>query len=156
MTFSLLGRIRIGDATWTGPTATAESRSASLPEHEVARGKPVVQDTGDNLDTKTLEFFFDETFCDPVAERAKLEGAFRGRVPLAYVGGDGAYSGVRWLIEDFEVQTLKTTPAGRVVRVKVSAKLKEAPVISLSGLLSAIARAGAAALTGGVTINARK
>lgn len=156
MVFSLLGKIRIGDATWTGPTASGLARKASLPEHAVARGKPQVQDTGDELDTKSLQFFFDETFCDPVAEKAKLEAAFFRRTPLPLVGGDGSYDGVRWLIEECTVETLKTTPTGRVVRAKVSLSLKEEPVPSLLGLLGKVARAGAAALTGAVNLGARR
>lgn len=156
MVFSLLGKIRIGDATWTGPTALEEKRKASLPEHEVARGKPQVQDTGDDLDRRTLEFFFDETFCDPLAEKAKLEAAFAARTPMPFVGGDGAFSGVRWVIEEFSVHTLKTAPNGRVVRVKVSASLKEVPVVSLTGLYSAIARAAATAIGGVVNLGARR
>lgn len=156
MVFSLLGKIRIGDATWTGPTASDVTRKASLPEHEVARGKPQVQDTGDDLDRRTLEFFFDETFCDPLAEKAKLDAAFAGRTPLPLVGGDGAYDGVHWLIEEVSTQTLKTTPNGRVVRVKISAKMKEAPVISLQSLYSAVARAAAGAIAGAINLGARK
>lgn len=156
MVFSLLGKIRIGDATWTGPTASSEGRKASLPEHAVARGKPVVQDTGDELDTKTLEFLFDETFCDPKAEFAKLEDAFAGRTPLPLVGGDGAFDGTRWLIEAVNPQTLKTAPNGRVVRIKVSVSLKEAPVADMLGLARQIARAGAPALTGIINPGARK
>lgn len=156
MAFSLLGNLRIGDATWTGPTVMSDTRKASLPEHEVARGKPVVQDTGDDLDRRSLEFFFDETFCDPASEKAKLEAAFAGRTPLAYVGGDGAFSGVRWLIEEFDCDTLTTTPGGRAVRIKIKAKMKEAPIPSMLGLLTRIAQSAAAGLAGAVNLGAKK
>ena len=153
MLFGLLGNIRIGNAVWTGPNAAQETRKASLPEHQVARGKPVVQDTGDALDTKELEFFFDETFCDARAELAKLEMAFAMRIPMPFVGGDGSFTGVSWLVEEFSVTTLKTTPSGRVVRMKVSARLKEVPVLSPLALLQQIARSAASALSGIAGLN---
>lgn len=156
MAFALLGTIRIGDPVWTGPTAAKKTRKASLPEHEVARGKPVVQDTGDALDVKTLDFFFDETFCDPEAELAQLEIAFEGRSPLSYVGGDGAYDGSRFVVEELEVETLKTTPAGRAVRIKASVKLKEVPTLDMLGLLGALARAAATGLAGVLSLGARR
>ena len=156
MASALLGNIRIGDATWTGPTADKLSRKASLPEHEVARGKPVGQDTGDNLDTKTLDFFFDETFCDAEAEMAKLTIAFESRTPLAYVGGDGAYDGSRFIVEELEAETLKTTPSGRKTRFTVSLKLKEVPALDLLGLLTGLARAAASGLAGVVSLGAKK
>jgi Phage P2 GpU len=161
MIFALLGDIRIGDAVWTGPNRAQEVRKATLVEHKVSRGKPVVQDMGDELDCKTLEFFFDETFCEPLDELSKLEAAFAGRSPLAYVGGDGAFTGVRWLMEDFSVDTLKTTPNGRAVRLKIQTKLKEVPSPSGLDVFSAIAAASAiglsplAALLVGVNIRLR-
>lgn len=155
MIFALLGDIRIGDATWTGPTAAAEKRSAALVELQVARGKPVIQDMGDNNDTKTLTFFFDETFCDPDSELAKLNAAFASRRALAYVAGDGAFSGVRYIIKSISPETLRTTPYGRPVRIAVAVELLQAGSVSLSGLLSAMARAGASAI-GRASVGARK
>ncbi|MBK9083229.1 MAG: phage tail protein [Rhizobiales bacterium] len=146
MIFALLGDILIGDAVWTGPNAAKESRKATLVEHKVARGKPPVQDMGDELDGKTLEFFFDETFCDPVAELSKLQAAFADRAPLAYVAGDGSFEGVRWMVESLDVETLKSTPLGRPVRMKVSTRLKETPADSPLTFFAALARAGASAL----------
>ncbi|QCI65626.1 phage tail protein [Phreatobacter stygius] len=147
MIFALLGDIRIGNAVWTGPTSAKETSKATLPEHKVARGKPVVQDMGDELDTKALEFFFDETFCEPQAELARLEMAFAARMPLPFVGGDGAFDGIRWIIEEMDVQTLKTTPFGRPVRFRISLKMKEVPMPSLLSFLGQVARGAATALT---------
>ena len=147
MIFALLGDIRIGDAVWTGPTGAKETRKATLVEHKVARGKPPVQDMGDDLDTKTLEFFFDETFCDPETELATLQGAFASRVPLSYVAGDGSFQGVRYLAEELDVATLKTTQYGRPVRMKISCKLKEIPAASPLTFFAQIASAAASALT---------
>ena len=149
MIFALLGDIKIGDAVWTGPTAASEKREAVLVEIEVARGKQPVQDMGDNNDTKSLSFFFDETFCDPETELAKLSAAFAARSPLAYVSGGGAFSGTRYLVKSLAVETLRSTPYGRPVRIAVNAELLEAGGLSLSALLAAVARAGATAIRSG-------
>lgn len=154
MVFSLLGTIKIGDSSWTGPTAIKEGRKATLVEHKVARGKPPVQDMGDELDTKTLDFFFDETFCDPATEVLKLQAAHALRSPLPLVAGDGSFFGVRWVIESFDVQTLKATQRGRPVRMKVSASLKEVPSPSPLTFFSQAAKAAASGLTGaGVNVS---
>lgn len=153
MIHAYLGDIRIGDAVWTGPTAATESRKATLVEHKVARGKPPIQDMGDENDTKTLKFLFDETFCDPGAELGKLQGVFAARSPLAYVAGDGSFNGVRWLIEDLGVTTLKTTPYGRPVRIEVEAKLKECPGLSPLSFFMAAARMAASAIASSANIN---
>jgi hypothetical protein len=160
MIFALLGDIVIGNAVWTGPNRAQETRKATLVEHKVARGKPVVQDHGDELDHKSLDFFFDETFCEPLDELSRLQGAFAARDPLAYVTGDGAFEGVRYLIEEFSVDTLKTTPNGRPVRIKVQAKLKEIPAPNPLDVFSAIASASAVGLstlaTLAVNVNVRR
>ncbi len=158
MIFALLGDIRIGDAVWTGPTAAKEARKATLVEHKVARGKPPVQDMGDELDTKSLEFFFDETFCDPETELSRLQQAFSARMPLTYVSGDGAFNGVRWLMEELDVTTEKTTPYGRPVRLKVTAKMKEIPALSPLTFFAQIARAAASAISaiGGGNVAAQR
>lgn len=146
MIFALLGDIILGDAVWTGPTTAKETRKAAIAEHKVARGKPPLQDAGDDNDTKSLDFFWDETFCDAEIELAKLQAAFATRLPLPLVSGDGSFNGVRWLIEEMSVDTLKTTPFGRPVRMKVNVKLKECPAQSPLTFFEQIARAGAAAL----------
>lgn len=146
MIYALLGEIVLGDAVWTGPTAAKETRKAALAELKVARGKPPIQDMGDDNDVKALDFFFDETFCDAEVELSKLQAAFEARAPLPLVAGDGSFDGVRWLIEEYAVDTLKTTPWGRPVRMKVAVKLRECPATSPLTFFAAIARAGAAAL----------
>jgi phage protein U len=146
MIFALLGDIKIGDAAWTGPTAATEKREAVLVEHEVARGKQPIQDMGDNNDTKSLQFFFDETFCDPQTELAKLEAAFAARSALAYVAGDGAFNGVRYVVKSLSVETLRSTPYGRPVRMAIGVELLEAGGLSLSSILASAARSGATAI----------
>lgn len=149
MAYALLGDIRIGDAVWTGPTSAGEGKKAARPEHKVSRGKPVRQDIGDELDSKRLEFFFDETFCDPQAELDRLMAAYDARRGLDYVAGDGSFNGVRWVIDAMDVKTLKTTPRGRPVRMKVTLDMMEDPDPSPLKTLSDMAIASASALASG-------
>lgn len=148
MIFALIGDIRIGDATLTSPDGADEARKATLVRHAVATGKPVVQDMGDELDTRTLSFFFDETFCSPLAELARLEGLMRARSPVAYVGGDGAFRGKRWICANLKVETQKATPAGRATRLKVAVDLIEAPIPSPLDFLAALAVGAAIGIAG--------
>lgn len=153
MSFAYLGDIILGEASagvaasWTGPTALGNGRKAALAEHKVSRGKPVLQDHGDELDTRTLEFFFDETFCAPALEMAKLDAAHAARQALPYVGGDGAFDGRRWVIESLDSKVLRATPNGRVVRMQISLQLKEASGSPLT-FMGRAARAAASALAG--------
>lgn len=147
--YALLGGISLG--LFTGPTAHSETEKSTFPKHNVAEGKPVPQDVGDELDTKKLSFFFDEGFCDPLAELARLRSARASRRPLAFVPGDGNYTGARYLIESIDITTKRTTPHGRVTRLEASLSLSECPVQDLAGLASTIARglaAGISALSG--------
>ncbi|MFD2677996.1 phage tail protein [Camelimonas lactis] len=151
MGFGWLGPVRMG--IFTGPTAAGETAKATLARHNVATGKPVVQDVGDDLDAKKLSFFFDESFCDPVTELGQLQGAMNARQPLPYVSGGGSYTGARYLIESLDIKTLRTTPTGRVVRLEASLTLLECPVQDLVGLATTIARAAAAGISSGSSLN---
>jgi hypothetical protein len=152
MSFAYLGDIILGEASagvaasWTGPMALGNGRRAALAEHKVSRGKPVLADHGDELDTRSIEFFFDETFCVPALELGKLDAAFADRKALPYVGGDGAFDGRRWVIEGLDSKVLRTTPSGRVVRMQVTLSLKEAPASALT-FMGRAAMASASALS---------
>jgi phage protein U len=141
-----LGGIPCGNSIPAGPTEAQETRTSTLVQHAVARGKPVVQDMGDELDTKSLSFFWDEVFCTPTVELARLENARAAREPLAYVGGDGSFTGVRYLVESIDVTTVKTTPLGTPTRMEVTAQLLEVPIPSPLDFLSLMARQAAPAL----------
>ena len=143
--FAMLGGIRLGTSAFTGPTAGGEGIKAAFAQHKVAEGKPVPQDMGDDLATKTLDFFFDEGFCDPVAELAKLEAARLSRQPLPYVTGAGQYFGQRFWIESLSMKMKRTTPAGRLVRLDASLSLIEVPVRDLAAFAAAFAQATAPA-----------
>ena len=128
-----LGDISFGSDVLTGPTSFGEELTNSLPEHAVVRGKPVVQDTGEELDKRSFAFFFDETFCEPEAELAKLRAAHASRSALALVPASGAYRGKRFVVVSISPDIKKTRENGRVTRVSASMKLKEATGSAISG-----------------------
>lgn len=147
MIFALLGDIRIAaDSSFTGPTAVAETRKAALVEHDVAWGKKPIEDHGDDNDRKSLSFFFDETFCSPVSELSRLEAAMAARSPLAFVGGDGAFTGKRWIIEQMSVKTLRCTPWGTPVRIGIDVEMIECPIPDPIGFLAQLAFSAALAV----------
>ncbi|MFT4098985.1 MAG: phage tail protein [Rhodoblastus sp.] len=144
--YAWLGSIQIGVTPFTGPTKQSIKEKSTLSRIAVAEGKPVVQDMGDELDTQTLKFFFDETFCDPEAELQKLRDARAAREPLPYVPGSGDYSGARYVVEEISGDIQKTTLGGRVVRIEVDVQLLEAPVRDLGALNKLLAVGAAYAL----------
>jgi hypothetical protein len=146
---ALLGDIVLGDQVWTGPVSSRDTRKAAFAEYKVACGKPPRSDHGDDLGQKSLAFFFDETFCEPDVELAKLTLAFDTRQGMALVTGDGTYDGRRWVVEAMETEILKTTPAGRAVRIRVQITLKE-DASDLMQALGSAARSAAAGLSGGI------
>lgn len=151
--FAWLGSIQIGLSPFTGPTQGSETTKATFAKIAVAEGKPVVQDRGDELNVKKLHFFFDESFCNPSAELARLEGARAARSPLPWTYGDGTYTGARYMIESIEVTLKKTTAFGRIVRVEAQLQLLEAPIASLAAFGDLMARLGAPALVGAAALN---
>jgi len=151
--FATLGPFTIGLSPFTGPTKAHETSKATFAKLNVADGKPVLQDKGDELNTKKLSFFFDETFCDPGTELDNLESARAARTPMPYVSGDASYTGAQYLIEGIEVTLKKTTLSGAITRVEAELSLIEAPVTDLSGLATAIALANAPALSANASLN---
>lgn len=156
--FLLLGDFALGIDVLTGPTSGHEGEKATFARISVAEGKPVLQDRGDDLDTKKLKFFFDETFCDPVSEMARLKSVKASRMPMPLVAGDGTYTGARYVVEAIDAEIRKTTAAGRIVRIEASLTLVEAPVSDLGALqtILAIARAPALAINAAFNVLARR
>jgi hypothetical protein len=141
----LFGTSVIGTDHLTGPTSDTETKSARFVRHDLLRGKPAIQDLGNDAGTKKLSFFFDEIFCDPEAELRKIDLAFQGRVPMRlFFDLVGFEIGV-FLIESLSIKHKKTTPNGRVVRIELQVEMIES-VISPSGLLGAAAGIARAAL----------
>ena len=125
--YVIFGSFRLGVDHLTGATAEDEVRSATNVEHAVARGKPVVQRVGKERDRLTFGFFFDEGFCSPAAEYARLEAAFESGTPGPLVVPGRAYRGRSFLVEGLSGKVEATSRSGRVVRVSATIELKEDP-----------------------------
>lgn len=144
----LFGSIPLGIAPLTGPTVHDIDRMATFAQHDTTRGKPALQEIGEELDTQNFEFFFSEEFCDPAAELAKLEAAFALKSPLPLVRGNGVYTGKRYVVETLSVRIVKTNRAGQPVRIEASIGLLEDPVAGgLFNLIMSIAKDRAPALS---------
>lgn len=146
---ALFGEIRLGHNHLTGPVATSIERQATFAQHAVTRGKPALQDIGEELDTQTFDFFFSEEFCNVPAELAKLELAFALKTPLPLVLGNGVYLGKRYVVDSLSINVTKTDRGGSPVRVDATITLLEDPVAGgLFALITSIARGRAPALAG--------
>ncbi|MGR3760885.1 phage tail protein [Roseobacteraceae bacterium NS-SX3] len=139
----LLGTSVIGTNHLTGPTGASEERAARFPRHELVRGKPALQDLGNEAGIRRLTFFFDETFCDPQRELRKIDLAFRGRVPVRLFFDLAGFEVGMFLIERLIIENRKTAPGGRVVRIELEAELVEsaAPLGSALGAVAGVLRA---------------
>lgn len=150
----LLGTIPLGIAPLTGPVAHGIERAATFAQHPTTRGKPALQEIGEELDTQSFSFFFSEEFCTPATELAKLEAAFALKSPLPLVLGNGGFSGKRYVIESLSIGIAKTNRSGSPVRIEATIGLLEDPIAGgLFSLLSSIAKSRAPALSGSATTN---
>lgn len=134
----LFGTSIIGTDHLTGPTSDSEAKTARFARHDLVRGKPAIQDLGNDAGTKSLRFFFDETFCNPQAELRKIDLAFQGRVPMRLFFDLAGFDIGVFLIESLRIERQKTTRSGRLVRVDIEVELLEAS-LGLGGLLGAAA-----------------
>ena len=148
-----LGSIPLGTNALTGPPALSLSQRNTFAQHDVTRGKPVLQDVGSELDTQSLSFFFSEEFCDPSEELSKLQNAFDLKSPLPLMFSHGGYSGKRYVVQSLDIAVQKTNRAGQVVRGEASMSLLEVEVPSLLGLITSLARSIAPALSGSAGSN---
>ena len=143
--FVFLGDIRLGVGNiMTGPTGSDEQLDNTIEEHAVVRGKPIPQDAGEELDRRSFEFFFDESFCDPQAEYYRLRAARSSRSAMPLVMGNGGYLGKSYAVQSLSVTHLKTTEGGSLVRLEATIDLIEAPAgaFSIGGVgIAAIGRA---------------
>lgn len=150
----LFGTIPLGVDPLTGPVAHTIERTATFAQHDTTRGKPALQEIGDELDTQSFDFFFSEEFCDPAAELAKLEAAYALKSPLPLVLGNGFYIGKRYVVEFLSIGIVKTNMSGSPVRVEASIGLLEDPVAGgLFSLITSIARSRAPARSGSAATN---
>lgn len=145
----LLGTIPLGIAPLTAPTAHVIDRTATFAQHGTTRGKPALQEIGEELDTQAFDFFFSEEFCDPAVELLKLEAAYALKSPLPLVLGNGVFTGKRYVVEHLAITIVKTDRAGSPVRIEATIDLLEDPVAGgLFSLITSIAKARAPALSG--------
>lgn len=148
-----LGSIPMGSNSLTGPNGRSITRQNTYAQYDVTRGKPVLHEIGEELDSQTFDFFFSEEFCNPAAELASLRTAFTLKTPLPLVFTSGGYPGKRYVVDALDETIIKTSRSGRVVRVEASITLLEAPVDSLSGLIGSVAKARASGLAGNAANN---
>lgn len=134
MLLSYLGDIILGtfgsNDYLTGPTSDKLKHKNTWARHDVIRGKPVLQEIGQELDERTFGFFFDETFCNPTNQWSRLWTAYLAKTPMPFVTQTG-FSGVRYVVEGLDKDNLKTTKrGGTVVRMECSMTLIEAPLMN--------------------------
>lgn len=121
----LFGGSVIGTDHLTGPVSDEEEKAARFVRHETVRGKPVLQDLGNDAGTRSFSFFFDEVFCNPTVELAKIELAFQARAPMKLFFDLRGFQINFWIIERLRIDRKKTSPSGRLVRVELEAELVE-------------------------------
>ncbi|MUO78142.1 hypothetical protein GOZ78_08815 [Agrobacterium vitis] len=150
----LLGSIPLGIDPVTAPLAQEFSFANTFAQHAPTRGKPVLQEIGEELDTRNFSFFFSEEFCDPADELAKLEAAFALKTPMPLVLGNGSFDGKRWVVESLSGRIIKTNRSGSPVRIEATIGLLEDPVTGgLFSLITSIAKSRAPALSGSASSN---
>lgn len=138
----LFGESVICTNALTGPSGSSEERKARFARHDVVRGKPVLQDLGNDNGRKTLDFFFDETFCDVEAEKRKIEAAFQARLPMRLYFDLIGFEISTYLIERLKVTSKKTSSTGRLVRCDIQVELTEAALFAGGvGIAGSFARA---------------
>ncbi|UXN07509.1 phage tail protein [Bartonella sp. HY761] len=164
MLLSYLGSIVLGsfgpNDYMTGPTSDKQTFQNSWARHDVIRGKPVLQAIGRELDERVFEFFFDETFCNPSVQWARLMAAYLMKTPMPFISQAG-FAGMRYVVETLDCNNLKTTKrGGKVVRMECSMTLIEAPMINpldaLMGAMRGSKSGGAATGTADKMPNAKK
>lgn len=134
MLLSILGDIVFGtfgiNDYMTGPTADKLTYKNTWARHDVIRGKPVLQEIGQELDERTFDFYFDEVFCNPTVQWSRLWTAYLIKTPLPFITQTG-FNGLRYVVEELDKSNLKTTKrGGSVVRMECTMTLIEAPLIN--------------------------
>lgn len=147
------GSIPMGSNALTGPTGRTIARQNTFAQHDVTRGKPVLQDIGSELDTQSFDFFFSEEFCNPRAELAKLELAFAMKTALPLLFSSGGFTGKRYVVEALDITVTKTNRRGGITRVEATISLIEAPITNIRSLFASIATALAPALQNSASNN---
>lgn len=124
----------------TGPTSDELDYEARFVRHTPVRGESIIQDLGNEAPLRKLRFFFDETFCSPEEELAKIHSAWEERraLRLSVRGPRGSF-----IIERMNVKRLKESRSGRLVRAEVNVEMIRSKA---TGLGLSLAGRGLAAL----------
>ena len=132
-----LGDIQMGVSNvMEGSTGSDETLAITVNEHQVVRGKPVLQIAGPENDRRSLTFFFDETFCDVGVQDAKLRAAHLTRTPLPLTLGH-IYLRKHFVVEKVSIGLRKTDRRGRPVRIEGRIDLIEGRRGGIGGLIGA-------------------
>ncbi len=124
------------------PTEFGGSHAASLAEHARIEGKPRLQKTGNQLQTRNLSLTLHASFCSPESVFASLVEACDASTIMPYILGNGIYVG-DFVIETLDHDIIHADPIGNVVHMVVSVKLKESYDVDRAGRLAQQARQGA-------------
>ena len=120
--FAVLGEIEFD--LLKGFDSLSVSQKTDYAEHKVITGKPKLQLTGDALDEIDIRLRFHCGFCDPTAEKKKLDDVRLKHEALPFVLGNGTYKG-NYVITDISQVVEKTFGDGTIMAIELDIKLKE-------------------------------
>lgn len=106
------------------PGAFSSKRSTNYDEIERLSQKPILQNTGDSLDTLTLAFKFSAGWCNPNESLQRLQEAMATKEPLFLEFGGGRFA-EWWVIDEVSVNVTDTLPTGEIYAMSVSVGLTE-------------------------------
>ncbi len=110
--------------------------------------RPVLQEIGEELDTRNFSFSFRRSFAIRPPNWRSLKQPLRLKTPLPLVLGNGVFNGKRYVVESLSGQIIKTSRSGAPVRIEATIGLLEDPVAGgLFSLITSIAKARAPALS---------
>ena len=106
------------------PTSEQYGSSHTWSEIKPAKGKPILQDKGDNLVDLNLEMYLHISFCNPAMYIAKIfQMKSEGQI-CPYYHDNGEFRG-NFVIFDITVNTEKRFPDGSLMSATVSLQLKQ-------------------------------
>lgn len=86
--------------------------------------KPLLQATGDELNTLEMSFIFTAGWCKPDEQLKRLQEAMNAKQPLALGWGNGRFDG-NYVIESLDSEITDTLPTGEVLALTVDVSLLE-------------------------------
>ncbi len=122
--FSIFGSMKIEINHLTGPKSSEYGEASRFAQQSPSYGKPISQDRGDELATRSLSFYFDQNFCDPESEISKLSNARKSR-SVVRVDIGNRYDKHSYVIDKLKVTELETDDNGSPTRAEVTLDLIE-------------------------------